>query len=431
MNTPLRTEIERRALSCLFKDSSEVLAAIASGLKAEHFGDPANRAIFLSCVSAANSAPDTPPIETVMASAFAGAGSPSELMAIESLEVTTYKRVKLVDNVMALSKSDRAMALLIETLAEVKEADACDWESVWSVISPKLTEISALTAEKQTATFAQLCDSYIAEQRNPAAVRTVSLGLPTWDAKASPVRSHEMIALAGRPGAGKTALALQMAREVAKTATVAIFSLEMAGIELVARLAVHEAGRDGVGSHPTEINARIKAIEAIRGIPTMKVFEDPYVTVEEIEARCRLLAADKGGLGLVVIDYLQLIEVSPDMKKSPREQQVAQMSRRLKLMPKRIGCPVLVLCQLNRESEKENRPPRKSDLRESGAIEQDADRIWLLFQKIDDGEGVPNENTIVLLQDKCRAGPASVGTLLHFDRPCFKFSPLNQSHDSN
>ena len=417
----LRPEIERRCLSCLFKDSSTIIEAITNGLKPEHFSGIDARSIYLALIAAASATPEIPPIESIMAGAFAGSSgfSPASIIEIEQLEVTSYKARQLVANVIALAKSSKAMALLTEAMADAKSADATDWAATWEAIGPKLTAISALTADRKTATFAQLVDSYVAQQRNPETVRTIATGLPRWDFRATEVRVHEMIVLAGRPGAGKTALAVQMARFVARTQTVAVFSLEMSGIELVSRLALSESGKPGPSMSDTA--DRIKAINSIRDIPTIKVYEDPYVTVEQIEARCQLLAADKG-LGLVVIDYLQLIEVSADMKKAPREQQVAQMSRRLKLMPKRIGCPVLILAQLNRESEKENRPPRKSDLRESGSIEQDADRIWLLYNHIPEEDEVEDPNLIVLVQDKCRAGPAYEAARLIFNRPCFHFT---------
>jgi len=104
-----------------------------------------------------------------------------------------------------------------------------------------------------------------------------------------------------------------------------------------------------------------------------------------------------------------------------REQEVASISRRLKIIAKTLNVHVMALSQLSRatEARKDGRP-QLSDLRESGAIEQDADRIWLLYPATDQS-GERDENCIVLLQDKCRAGPAYVATKLYFDRPCFRF----------
>lgn len=425
MNLSQRTDLERRCLSCIMIDAENVTASVAEGLKADHFGDLECREMFIGCVASANKDPKMPPSESLMMAAYTAGIGVAKVAEIVSLESTSYKRAGLVQSVMSMAKSSRAFTLLSEAIADAKGADATNWATVWEAVGPKLTLISELTADRRMVQFKDLCDAYIQTQKNPQTVKTISTGMRHWDIDATPVKAHEMIAMAGRPGTGKTALAMQMARSVAKTGTVAVFSLEMEGVELVSRLATHEAGRDGVGTHPAEIRARIEAIEAIRDIKTIKVFDDPYMTVEEIEARCRLLQAGPDGLAFVVIDYLQLIEVSADMKRAPREQQVAQMSRRLKLMPKRIGCPVLVLCQLNRDCENEGRPPRKSDLRESGAIEQDADRIWLLYSPIENG--VVDETSIVLLQDKCRAGPAFIATRLYFDRPCFRFTPMTSA----
>jgi replicative DNA helicase len=132
------------------------------------------------------------------------------------------------------------------------------------------------------------------------------------------------------------------------------------------------------------------------------------------------------GLALIVIDYLQLIE--PTDRKASREQQVSQISRRIKQLAGTIGAPVLVLTQLNRESEKDDRRPRLSDLRESGAIEQDSDRVWLLWDQPD--INAPKRSAdddaidISLIQAKCRSGPANLVTKLRFDRPCFRFTQI-------
>jgi replicative DNA helicase len=159
---------------------------------------------------------------------------------------------------------------------------------------------------------------------------------------------------------------------------------------------------------------------------TLHIYEaEDARTIAQIEATCRLLAAS-AGLGAVVVDYLQLVAPPADTKREIREQQVAAMSRRFKLLAGAIACPVFLLCQLNRESEKEDRRPRLSDLRESGAIEQDADRVWFLYRP----KPAPNQSPVgedaseidvALYQAKCRNGPGGIEAVLRFNRPTFNF----------
>jgi replicative DNA helicase len=150
---------------------------------------------------------------------------------------------------------------------------------------------------------------------------------------------------------------------------------------------------------------------------SLQLFEvKDAVRLEQIESAARLLASAPRGLSAVFVDYLQLVQPPADSRRDIREQQVAQMSRRLKLLALTLDVPVFVLAQLNRESEKDDRKPRLSDLRESGAIEQDADRVWFLYAK-------ENDPTVMLYQAKCRNGPAGIEAPFMFNRPIFKFTP--------
>ncbi len=161
---------------------------------------------------------------------------------------------------------------------------------------------------------------------------------------------------------------------------------------------------------------------------TLRIFEaEDAGSIAEIEAQCRLLAAAPSGIGCVVVDYLQLVTPPADTKREPREQQVAAMSRRFKLMARAIRCPVFLIAQLNRESERDQRRPRLSDLRESGSIEQDADRVWFLYRpQPRAGDPLPSEDVseieVALYQAKCRNGPAGIEAVLKFNRPLFSFT---------
>jgi len=207
----------------------------------------------------------------------------------------------------------------------------------------------------------------------------------------------QMIVLAARPSVGKTSLAMNFAEHAMlpaggrKSAGVLVFSLEMTAEDLAMRLICSRSRVD-----MKRIRDRVVSKQDMADIVTttkelkqspLWIDDNSSSTILDIRAKARRLHT-KNKLGLVVVDYLQLIRGSDP--RVPREQQIADMSRGMKGMAKELGVPVVVLSQLNRESEKENRDPRISDLRESGSIEQDADVVLLLHRpkKRDDDEAV-------------------------------------------
>jgi replicative DNA helicase len=197
----------------------------------------------------------------------------------------------------------------------------------------------------------------------------------------------EFIVLAARPSMGKTALATNIAENVAIESRVPVLfvSLEMSRLELAQRLLCSQGSIDGSKFRSGFISAaeREKLLEASGKLAQSPLFIDdtPSRTVTEIAACARRLKR-KENLGLVVVDYLQLIQ--PDDPRDPRQEQVAKMARRLKALARELKIPIMVLAQLNRQVEasgKEEHRPRLSHLRESGAIEQDADVVMFVHRE--------------------------------------------------
>jgi replicative DNA helicase len=197
----------------------------------------------------------------------------------------------------------------------------------------------------------------------------------------------EFIVLAARPSMGKTALATNIAENVAIESRVPVLfvSLEMSRLELAQRLLCSQGSIDGSKFRSGFISAaeREKLIEASGKLSQSPLFIDdtPSRTVTEIAACARRLKR-KENLGLVVVDYLQLIQ--PDDPRDPRQEQVAKMARRLKALARELQIPIMVLAQLNRQVEasgREEHRPRLSHLRESGAIEQDADVVMFVHRE--------------------------------------------------
>jgi replicative DNA helicase len=431
MNPAINIDAEARCLSTLMKGAEGSYAASAVGLTSEQFSDPQNRIIFAAIMRAAAEVRSTD-LESVWTQLVSmGGKSPVELGAlasIEAMEPTSLNRARYVATVIACARQRALLSALAKAQAEASQ-DAQDWPELWARVAPHIQAAQETTATSTLRTVAEMAATVRREIEEPDTARILPSCFPSWDRVARAFRAWEMITLAGRPGTGKSALALQLALSVAlRGMTCAFFSLEMSGEELVTRLALNHGGPDVAGDHPKARTRFLAELDNVGALKTLHVFDNRLrCTVDTIEARCRLLAAAPGGLAFVVIDYLQLID--PTDIRAPREQQVAQMSRRLKQLTGVVGAPILVLSQLNRESEKEERRPRLSDLRESGSIEQDSDRVWFLWNEPDKGAPKFSEETesidVSLIQAKCRGGRPNIFTRLRFDRPCYRFTQIS------
>ena len=216
----------------------------------------------------------------------------------------------------------------------------------------------------------------------------LSTGLNDLDRFILGLNKGELILIAARPGMGKTSIALNIAMNVAKKSgkTVAVFSLEMSREQLVSRLLAGEGLVPSQNLLTGQLNSdewkRIAAAAQVLSATDMRIDDNPMLSVSDMNAQCRRIS----NLGLVVIDYLQLMQsAGGDSRKyagENRQQVVSDMSRMLKIMAKELNVPVICLSQLSRASEgRPNKRPMLSDLRESGAIEQDADVVIGLYRE--------------------------------------------------
>jgi replicative DNA helicase len=213
----------------------------------------------------------------------------------------------------------------------------------------------------------------------------LSTGLSAIDEKIAGLNRSDLILLAARPGMGKTSMALNVALSVAKQSkkTVAVFSLEMSREQLVTRLlssqALVENNRLKTGNLRETDWEKIASAATVLNQTDLRIDDNPLLTVADMNAKCRRL----DNLGLVVIDYLQLMTSAGGREYSGanRQQVVSDISRMMKIMAKELDVPVICLSQLSRANEKrDDKRPMLSDLRESGAIEQDADIVLFLYR---------------------------------------------------
>ena len=405
------------------KDVGDVYTAMASGLTDAHFTDLTCKTVFVAMSKAASESRDTSPHciwQQLTNMDGKSHVSIADLIGIESLQPTSANSRRLVSAVIdAYRKANLVNALKSAEIAAGLAANSFD--EVWVNVAPHIEAAQNATTTSSTRSLAEICEAAALQIEQPDTRKTVSTGIESWDRLATPMKEGQMITLAGRPGSGKSAFAGQVAYDCAENGgRVAFFSMEMTGEEIVERLALIRGGRDARGDN------RIKTgkIREIGKFKTLHIFDNSEkYTVPSINAKCRLLATQKGGLTLVVIDYLTLI--TPIDRKQSREQQVAEISRSIKQMAGSLKVPVLVLAQLNRESEKDERRPRLSDLRESGSIEQDSDRVWFLWNDVKNNPAQEAEwLDLVLFQAKCRGGPANIAKPLRFDRPIYSFFPI-------
>jgi replicative DNA helicase len=249
------------------------------------------------------------------------------------------------------------------------------------------------------------------------------IGLPTGfrdlDAKLSGLQGANLIVIASRPGMGKSALVMNIARNVALAeGTVAVFSLEMSQEEIIQRLicatgridnTLLRSGRLGQDQWPRVLEAAGKMYKA-----PIYIDDSSYLTVTDVRAKCRRLQR-KHGLDLVIIDYLQLMQ---GRSRENRQQEIAEISRGLKNLARELNVPIIAISQLNRALEaRQDKRPQLGDLRESGAIEQDSDIVLFIYRDEYYNPESDMRGTAEIIVAKHRAG--STGRLFMSFAPAF------------
>jgi len=266
---------------------------------------------------------------------------------------------------------------------------------------------------------------------NDSATSGLATGFADLDAKTNGFQPAELIILAARPSMGKTALVCNWAEGVATQngKGVLIFSLEQSRIELAERFLCIRARVDGhrLRSGDLDEEERYRLMEATQKLSETPLFVDDQAgrTVAQVGAIARRMKRQHD-LGLVIIDYLQLIE--PEDKRAPREQQISLITRRLKYTAKELNVPVVALAQLNRGVElREDKRPRLADLRESGAIEQDADLVAFLHRP-DAYDPADKPGYAEILIAKHRSGPTATVPLT-WRKEFMRFEDYSNSDD--
>ena len=262
----------------------------------------------------------------------------------------------------------------------------------------------------------------------------VSTGFSSLDTYTGGLQKSDMIVLAGRPGMGKTTFALNLAYNICKNdKTVLFFSLEMNDIQLVKRIvsSLSFVSSDDMRTGKLTDDDVASIVDSAKEISGKKLFiaDNTLLTIADLRNKCHKVATQEKGLDIVFIDYLQLMVPGDNYKNSnkngfmSRQEEIAAISRNIKALAKEINIPIIALSQLSREAEKK-KEPQLSDLRESGAIEQDADIVFLI-NKPNDDENAGSDKTEIIIA-KHRNG--RTGTVnLRFDKSTTRFTEWDRN----
>lgn len=298
-----------------------------------------------------------------------------------------------IDEYIRIVEEKAILRRLIEEATQIVSSGYDQGEDINDVLDNAEKKILNVVKTKKGTEFRSIQDVLLKTQSD---LETLSkqkneiTGIPTGfydlDKVTSGLHPNELIIIAARPAMGKTAFALNLATNIAMNTdkTVVLFNMEMSGEQLAMRMLSSVGQIDGykLKSGKLEHNDWKKFNEAMSRLAETKLFIDDTsgMTISEIKAKCRRLYNSEGGLGVIIIDYLQLISGSAKYAGN-RQQEVSEISRSLKTLAMELNVPVIALAQLSRTVEgREDKRPLLSDLRESGSIEQDADIVAFLYR---------------------------------------------------
>ena len=417
---PHDEDAEQAVLGSMLTDNDAVMAAVEV-LKEDAFYREDNKIIYQAIL---NLYSKSEPIDIITLKdelesmgKFEQVGGFEYLASLPDKVPTTanvQKYIKIVEEKSVLRN-------LIKTANEIIELGYNPTEDVEDIMDGAEKKIFDIMQSKNTKSYTPIKDVLVESFTNLEKLYNQKqhvTGVPTQfydlDDKTAGLHGSELILVAARPAMGKTAFALNIATNAALRANVpvAIFSLEMSKDQLVNRMLCSEAMVDSNKVRTGKLDEEdwTKLAEAIGPLSEAGVYIDdtPGISVMEIRTKCRKLKMEKN-IGLVVIDYLQLISGS-NKRNGSREQEISEISRSLKVLAKELNVPVIALSQLSRAVEQRpDHRPMLSDLRESGAIEQDADIVMFLYRDDYYNEDSEKKNVAEVIIAKHRGG--STGTV--------------------
>lgn len=436
---PTNSSTEHRLVSCLLKDPEAVWVAVAAGVESGHFSDTLCRKTWdLLSQGFEYTAGDTLSIAEALTP-----GRPfSEAEEIDDA-------LQRIDAIVEVSVSAKAFAqrLVDERVDnDIQRAIRVALEDIGSgtsariavkALQSRLSELEAMggdTLPPSASEIAERVSRRILEPdtKNPDDT-LIYFGLDHNDRALTPIRPHELVVVAAQASGGKSSLAAHIARvNAVRGVPMVYFTLETDADSVIEQMAAQQSLYPPIAEYEPGIPSSEKYMAGVTKVGGMPIYvDDRHSLLHEIEQITHTLHRAKG-IQLVVVDYLQLVELTKRDRPESREQYISSISRRLKKITSTLRIPVIALSQINREAEKQARRPKMSDLRESGSIEQDADRVLILHRPEKDfrgddqslANGIPRTAfDTELIQRKCRRGPRDVFCRLVFQATTTSFSP--------
>lgn len=436
---PQNIEAEQAVLGAILLENEALFTALEI-IKADDFYKQSHQKIFAAMVELAE---EQEPIDLVTVTAKLS--DQQELEQVGGVRYLTelanaVPTAANVDYYAGIVEEKALLRRLIRTATEIVQNGYSGAEDVKQLLSDAEQRIMEISNRKNSSGFVAIKDVLmeVFERveflfNNRDGETGIASGFTDLDRMTSGFQRSDLIIVAARPSVGKTAFALNIAQNVGVRTgeTVAIFSLEMGAAQLVQRMLCAESNVDANKLRTGELEPEDweKLTMAIGTLSEAKIFIDdsPTLTVMDIRSKCRRLKQEHG-LGMVVIDYLQLIQ-GRGRSGENRQQEVSEISRTLKAIARELDVPVIALSQLSRSVEqRQDKRPMMSDLRESGSLEQDADIVGFLYRDDYYNDETDKQNIIEIIISKQRNGPT--GTVeLAFVKEYNKFVNLDHRYD--
>jgi replicative DNA helicase len=359
-------------------------------------------------------------------------------------------RVPTVDNILAYSEivKDHSQARkLILASSEISEKGYEDGLEIRDYLDDAEAKIFEVTQRKDKtgpepvkALVKKVFSSLDERFKSAGGITGVPTGFADLDTRTAGLQPTELIVLAARPAMGKTSFAMSIAQNAATSGgwPCLVFSLEMSSTQLAERMLCSEARVDSSALRRGQLQRQdmtnlTYAAATLSKAPIL-IDDTPALSLREVRARARRFRSNKElfagkKFGLILVDYLQLMRGSPQAAKASREQEISEISRGLKSLAKELECPVVALSQLNRSLEQRtDKRPQLSDLRESGAIEQDSDVILFIYRDVVYNKDSENPHVAEVIIGKNRHG--ATGTVeTHFEGRYTRFENLAHRSD--
>ena len=409
---PHSAEAEQSVIGAMIMDQEAILTA-SEILLPDDFYNPQFRTLYEAMLALYQ---EGKPVDLVtLQNRLQEMNVPAELCSVEFISniiaaVPTSANVKYYSEIVRQKAVLRRLIRVTEGIANECYQDNEKLEDILEQTEKQVFDVVQNRAGSDFVPIRQVAletlDSIQSAAKNAGAVTGVSTGFYDLDARTAGLQKSDLILIAARPSMGKTAFVLNIAENVAikNNITTVIFSLEMSRVQLAKRLI-------SMNSHVDSQKIRTGQLEdqewrdLTLGESALVIDDTPGISIAELRSKCRKLKLEKN-LGLIIIDYLQLMSGSGSNKNESRQQEISDISRSLKALAREVDCPVIALSQLSRAVEKrDDKRPMLSDLRESGAIEQDADVVMFIYRdeyynKDSDSKGITE-----IIIGKQRNGP--------------------------